>query len=82
MAEIGRGYLKEIGFDKKDRNNLRLHLTNGEQYDATFNKYHRDKLDEMETMPLVIVEKAVYGNLNGWLKADDLTVFCNLQEVE
>ena len=78
MAIVKQGYLSKIGFTP-NRNNLRLHLGDGTQYNATFNKYHRDKLDEIETMPLVIVDKAVYGNLNGWLKADGLTIFCELE---
>lgn len=77
MAVVKQSYLTKIGFTR-EWNRLSLHLADGTQYLATFNKYHRDKLDEMVTMPLVIVEKAVYGNLNGWLKADGLTVFCEL----
>ena len=59
--------------------NLRLHCSNGVQFDASLNDYNRQKLDQMNMFPNLEIED--YNSEHGVLSADGIDVFVNLERI-
>ena len=59
--------------------NLRLHCSNGVQFEASLNDYNRQKLDQMNTFPELEIED--YNTNHGVLSADGIDVFVYLERI-
>ena len=59
--------------------NLKLHCSNGVQFDASLNDYNRQKLDQMQTFPELEIED--YNTSHGVLSADGIDVFVHLERI-
>ena len=59
--------------------NLRLHCSNGVQFEASLNDYNRRKLDQMDTFPHLEIED--YNTEHGVLSADGIEVFVSLERI-
>ncbi len=59
--------------------NLRLHCSNGVQFEASLNDQNRRKLDQMDTFPDLEIED--YNTEHGVLSADGIDVFVSLERI-
>ena len=59
--------------------NLRLHCSNGVQFEASLNDYNRRKFDAMDTFPVLSIED--YNTNHGVLSADGIDVFVSLERI-
>ena len=59
--------------------NLRLHCSNGVQFDASLNDYNRQKLNQMCSFPALDIED--YNTEHGVLSADGIEVFVSLERI-
>lgn len=59
--------------------NLRLHCSNGVQFDANLNDHNRRKLDQMRSFPELEIED--YNTEHGVLSADGIDVFVSLERI-